>query len=1713
MAAPILKWKRVTNTTGPAPRPRHGHRAVAIKDLMIVFGGGNEGIVDELHVYNTSTNQWFVPPVKGDIPPGCAAYGFVCDGTRLLVFGGMVEYGKYSNELYELQASRWEWKRLKPRPPRGSPGPPCPRLGHSFTLIGNKAFLFGGLANDSDDPKNNIPRYLNDLYTLELRPFSSSMAWDVPQVFGQPPPPRESHTAVAYQTREGRQARLIVYGGMSGCRLGDLWQLDVESMSWSKPSVLGLAPLPRSLHSATLIGQRMFVFGGWVPLVMDENKASTHEKEWKCTNTLASLNLETMTWEPLAMEVFEDAVPRARAGHCSVAINSRLYIWSGRDGYRKAWNNQVCCKDLWYLETEKPPPPTRVQLVRASTATLEVCWGSVPTADAYLLQLQRYDVPPTSAVPPMAAAPPATPVAPAAPVTPVAAAPVAPVPVTPTRPTPVAVSPVVTPRVVTPMAATQHVLRTPMAAQAIRAPGTVTLVRTRSPGVAGQQQIRVIATTPTGQQVVKTVTGTLPSGVQPVATVAAGAAGGQPMSGMAALAAAAAATQKMTTTTSAATPASPSAGIRVVSPSVLSQQGLKLGTLQGGAGQTVRLAAPGTLLKTGGKQIITVHKAGATPGASSQPQIVTLVKTTQGVTLATMPKVSLIQGKAGMQAQQIQGKGMIPQGATIVKLVTTQAGAGGKPQATLLTSQAGATGQPTLLGLTSAGAGGGSPKVITTILRTLPSNMVTVAKPGMAGATVSASGTAGGPKQQTIVIAAPKGAQAGAKLLGQAQGLKGAQAGQQILVVTTHPQGKATVVGTAPATSEAGKAKTGTTSVNVLPISAGAQLNSVTSASGVKMIVVSSSGLTGQQAFTILTTAAPTRTQLTSSTSPITITMPASRGTSALTMPAKTLAGSTIQLQGTGTAGTQQIVALPAQGLLPSGAQAITIQTKPGASPSQKVLTIVGTSASAASTPTLARVAGHQGVTVVTTQALSSLPISAATSSGKVMLMTAAGQGSGVGGSTTTVSGGVTYTTIPASALRLVEAAAAESAEAAESRADEAANAAAVLESDLQGMETDADSTTDPAMMQSAQALLDTMVPVKITAESAEVCDDGVHCGENDVCDDGMHYEGEGTGEGGDEQTTSGDQQGEGEAGDGGGGGGGGEGAPPPQEEAESQGGGAAGGAGGDEGDDQKPPPSSAGDAADEAAQPEGEDQEQEEEKEEQKGTLFEDAQFNGLYNCYVLRVLLQTAGDPEAGEKVGEGGKALSLETPGALPPAQMCVDDPPARTAATQGVKAEAEAEAEATQEAAPEAASEEAAAAPAEAAAPEEETGVAPEQAAPVEPPPEEPMDTTEPPAADLPPPPVEALNEPTDPLSTLASAAMSTTMPVTTPVVQPEPPPVAPAPKSVALPVLKPAASPALPQVAAATTNGVAIKTEEGAETKPAIQEAVAKPSPAKRDGMWFDVGIFKETSCLVSHFYLPSEQTERKDDDVDVVSVPDHSMLQKQELLPGTAYKFRVAAINACGRGPWSEVSAFKTCLPGYPGAPSAIKISKLSVWTLFDWAPRPSNLVWWGNESFEPCLTESLNPPPSRCPGPRRSPPTVTSNPSQLAFVRVYCGPQAACTVPSASLASAHVDMTSKPAIIFRIAARNDKGYGPATQVRWLQGAARRGALEESPLVCTYPVVGGGNRDRIHLPDIFLWGLGPTPRIYDNLFSTTDGMTPAGGRGGAGATKRPTSEG
>lgn len=862
----LVKWKRVTDTTGPQPRPRHGHRAVAIKELLIVFGGGNEGIVDELHVYNATSNQWFIPNTSGDIPPGCAAYGFVVDGTRILVFGGMVEYGKYSNELFELQASRWEWKRLRPLPP--SQGPyPCPRLGHSFTLIGHKVYLFGGLANDSNDPKNNIPRYLNDLYTLDIS-SPDALAWDIPQTYGDSPPPRESHTAVAYTDRFG-VSKLVVYGGMSGCRLGDLWILSIDSMTWSKPLVSGPAPLPRSLHTATTIKDKMYVFGGWVPLLMDEvgMKVTTHEKEWKCTNQLACLNLETMSWEELKMDANEENMPRARAGHCAASIHTRMYIWSGRDGYRKAWNNQVCCKDLWYLEVGPPGKCSRSQLVRASTNSLEIFWLPVPASDMFLLQIQKYDVPPDtfqSATPGMidySQLPFLTPeleakytgtgttadtckeIKPAATAAPLVVASQAPLPVTVNSVIPTAVKK-------TEFSFSQTVTQ-PVFSQPTTVFRSDSNTGLSTPLVIQSSNVRsqITKSEPTTSQIVSPITANTPiiiSSATPVSSTT--PVSPSTMTGIHALAAAASVTQKIRTITPqqvrvvqntvAETSKSPAVPLKFIQ----TQKSIASGALQttsnvvfsttlnsaaiSGAvtSQNIKLinATPKpspTVIKSPaspqltGKQII-IQKPVANIGgvsATASPQLVTLVKTSQGMAVTPVTKMNVVQGKPTQVTAAVTTvpKTAVTSGPTLVKL----------------------------LGATTVGAQANK-RMLTNVktVQTIPTNLLKTG-PQIAATAVPRARVTLPSKPQTIVIQKP--------------GVGGRPA-HQIIVVTT---------GSNLRTVQTISMSQSATHTSTVPINSG--VGTIVSAGGnpVRMMVVSSASAT------------PTMVG-----KPITITVPAGSG-------------------------------------------------------------------------------------------------------------------------------------------------------------------------------------------------------------------------------------------------------------------------------------------------------------------------------------------------------------------------------------------------------------------------------------------------------------------------------------------------------------------------------------------------------------------------------------------------------------------------------------------------------------------------------------------------------------------------------------------------------------------------------------------------------------------------------------------------------------------
>lgn len=93
-----MKWKEL-EVDGIKPKQRHGHRAVTNGELIYYFGGGFRKICTELHVYNIKENFNFSPKTCGKVSPA-ANFGMILYKNTVITFGGMIEYGYYSNEIH-----------------------------------------------------------------------------------------------------------------------------------------------------------------------------------------------------------------------------------------------------------------------------------------------------------------------------------------------------------------------------------------------------------------------------------------------------------------------------------------------------------------------------------------------------------------------------------------------------------------------------------------------------------------------------------------------------------------------------------------------------------------------------------------------------------------------------------------------------------------------------------------------------------------------------------------------------------------------------------------------------------------------------------------------------------------------------------------------------------------------------------------------------------------------------------------------------------------------------------------------------------------------------------------------------------------------------------------------------------------------------------------------------------------------------------------------------------------------------------------------------------------------------------------------------------------------------------------------------------------------------------------------------------------------------
>ena len=240
------------------------------------------------------------------------------------------------------------WVKQKPKAKNGArEHDPTPRSGHTMAVIGANAYMFGGMAEnnpgiaESDGHETGEACPVNDLYELKLA--STGMEWMLVKLRGSNPLPRWGHTMSLFDNTQ-----LLVFGGFrnENMRLNDLWIFDVIKWSWSQPNkehnkeaIIPNAmsmnswpncPSPRGGHSATVIGDNIYIFGGYGGYGYSRRDLD----DIYCLDTL------NWQWNKVAAK---GTPPEKRSGHSACAIERKIYVFGG-------WSASTQFNDLYLLD-------------------------------------------------------------------------------------------------------------------------------------------------------------------------------------------------------------------------------------------------------------------------------------------------------------------------------------------------------------------------------------------------------------------------------------------------------------------------------------------------------------------------------------------------------------------------------------------------------------------------------------------------------------------------------------------------------------------------------------------------------------------------------------------------------------------------------------------------------------------------------------------------------------------------------------------------------------------------------------------------------------------------------------------------------------------------------------------------------------------------------------------------------------------------------------------------------------------------------------------------------------------------------------------------------------------------------------------------------------------------------------------------------------------
>ncbi|XP_055352863.1 kelch domain-containing protein 3-like [Paramacrobiotus metropolitanus] len=187
------------------------------------------------------------------------------------------------------------------------------KVNHAAVAIDDKIYSFGGYCS-GEDFESNRPMEIYVLQTATLRwkalpPPTGGFDEDCRQ--SQVPFHRYGHSAVVWQQC------VLIWGGRNDLdgACNTLYVYDTQRAVWWRPAVQGIVPEKRDGHAATILGDDMYIFGGF------------EEQGDRFSSELYRLHIPTMTWHHVVPAGLR---PMPRDFATMQVVDGHLLLWGGR---------------------------------------------------------------------------------------------------------------------------------------------------------------------------------------------------------------------------------------------------------------------------------------------------------------------------------------------------------------------------------------------------------------------------------------------------------------------------------------------------------------------------------------------------------------------------------------------------------------------------------------------------------------------------------------------------------------------------------------------------------------------------------------------------------------------------------------------------------------------------------------------------------------------------------------------------------------------------------------------------------------------------------------------------------------------------------------------------------------------------------------------------------------------------------------------------------------------------------------------------------------------------------------------------------------------------------------------------------------------------------------------------------------------------------------